>query len=352
MGSVPRRLLDSDTLGLDLSDTLVDGVPRGAAAVGSETAEVSPGESSGVRRKNRSEMRRWSPDRPSDPACLLGTRVSGRYELRAVLGTGGMGAVYHARDLHEGVDVAIKILRAELAGNAEATHRFLREARTTASLDHPNIVRTIEAGLEPGSGLLFLVMERLEGETAEEALERRGKFPLDEALRIAAAVLRGLSAAHQAGVIHRDLKPANVFLTGSTVKLIDFGIAKSAKTTGPFKLTTPGVVLGTPQYLSPEQARGEPNLDARVDVYAVGILLYELLSGQLPFDHPCYMQVIAAICREAPPPLAARVPGGVPPEVEAIIATAMHKDRTQRFPSAVEMLEAIDALAAGAGGSI
>jgi len=327
---------------VDLGDTLIEGVPHGAAAEGKETTEVVFEESSGVRR--RSKTMSWSTERKSDPLSLLGTKLVGRYELMDVLGTGGMGAVYRARDTQGESEVAIKILRAELAGSAEAIHRFLREARTTASLVHPNVIQIIDVGLEATSGLLFLVMELLHGETAEAALERRRRFPLEEALEIVASVLRGLAVAHKAGIIHRDLKPANVFLTDGAVKLIDFGIAKSATTTGQMslKLTTPGVVLGTPHYLSPEQARGEPNLDLRVDIYAVGVLLYELLSGDTPFDRPGYMQVLAAICREAPRPLHEVAPD-VPPEVEAIVARAMSKERDQRYISAGEMLAAVEA---------
>jgi eukaryotic-like serine/threonine-protein kinase len=256
-----------------------------------------------------------------------------------------MGAVYRARDLELGVDVAIKVLKSELAENAEAIHRFLREARTAGAVIHQNVIRIRDAGVESESGHLYIVMELLDGQTAETALDQRGPFPLDEVLRIATCVAAGLAAAHRAGIIHRDLKPANVFLTRKgDVKLIDFGIAKAAgRGDGSVQLTTPGIVLGTPNYLSPEQARGESDLDPRADVYALGVVMYELLCGETPFERPGYMQVLSAICSEEPRDLGTLI-AGLPEPVLQLIRRAMSRRREDRFGSAAEMLAALEAI--------
>src|SRR5262245_4896576 len=223
-----------------------------------------------------------------------GTRL-GPYEVVAALGAGGMGEVYRARDIRLGRDVAIKLLPEAFAADPDRLRRFEQEARAIAALNHPNICQLHDVG--PG----YLVLEYVDGEPLQ------GRMPVDSAVRIAIQVASALEAAHRRGILHRDLKPANILVTrDGTAKLLDFGVAKllASSVSGPDDVTRTidGAVLGTPAYMSPEQAEGKP-LDARSDIFSFGSVLYEMLSGTRAFTGHTTAQVVSAILRDEPPPL-------------------------------------------------
>ena len=222
---------------------------------------------------------------PPDPALLVGTVLDGRYELTGHLASGGMGAVFRARHVHLRKDVAVKVLRPELASSPDLVERFRREAEIASALEHDNIVRVTDFGRSE-EGLLFLAMELLAGESLFDRLRREGTLPPVRAVGLLFQVCAGLQAAHAMGVVHRDLKPENVFLARTpggreVVKLLDFGIAKFARGPGD-GATQVGVVVGTPEYLSPEQAMGLP-VDGRADLYTVGLIAFRMLTGRHPF---------------------------------------------------------------------
>ncbi|MGD1149236.1 MAG: protein kinase [Thermoanaerobaculaceae bacterium] len=268
----------------------------------------------------------------------------GPYEIVALLGAGGMGLVYRARDTRLGRDVAIKVLPAEFAEDAERLRRFEREARATAALSHPNILEVHDVGTF--EGVPYLVEELLEGESLKEKIER-GALPASEAIGVAVQIARGLAAAHEKGIVHRDLKPANVFLTKhGAVKILDFGLAKLVEgvplgeadtlTHAPTGATEFGRVLGTVAYMAPEQARGLP-VDQRADVFGFGVVLYEMLAGQRPFRGATATDTVAAILKEEPAPL----PASVPPDLVAVIGKCLAKVPEKRYSSGSEVLAAL-----------
>lgn len=272
-----------------------------------------------------------------------GEVLGGRYRLFRLLGQGGMGSVYEAT-LEElpHLRVAVKVLHADLAERPDLIARFRREAEMVAAIDHPNIVRVLDFH-EPEGGPVFLVMERLEGMTLGQAL-CDGALPPSRAIFIAFQILEALSAAHETGVIHRDLKPDNVFLTSISglsdiVKLLDFGIAKLMMREGQQKLTDTGVVVGTPPYMAPEHARGLP-IDIRADIYAVGCILYEALSGEAPFKAANYNALLLSIVASKPTPLGELRPE-LDPELLAVVAKAMAPAPSERFQTAAEMAQAL-----------
>jgi len=254
------------------------------------------------------------------------------YDIGEVIGRGGMGVVY--RGLHTGLDrpVAVKFLSETLSGDPEFAGRFLREARICAKLDHPGIVRVYDTGTDAGRP--YIVMELLEGETLRQRI-KRGPMPEEEALAVARHVLAALANAHALGIVHRDIKPGNVFLCRSgAVKVMDFGIARAATEA---RLTGTGAQLGTPEYMSPEQVEGK-TADHRSDLYAVGILLYEMLTGDVPFrgDTPI---VILHMQVAKPPP---QLPSTVSKRVRAGVMKALAKRPEERFASAEEMFHGLD----------
>ncbi|HRZ08958.1 MAG TPA: serine/threonine-protein kinase, partial [Gemmatimonadales bacterium] len=211
--------------------------------------------------------------------------ISGRYTLERELGRGGMAVVWLARDLRHGRPVAIKILHPELAG-AIGVDRFIREVRLAAGLQHPNIVPILDSGvleLEGGTPLPWYAMAYLEGESLRTRLSRERQLPVDEAVHITLAVADALEAAHRQGIVHRDIKPDNIFLSDGQVYVIDFGIAKALVETGGERLTSTGLAIGTPAYMSPEQASAG-RVDARSDQYSLATVLYEMLTGEPPFS--------------------------------------------------------------------
>ena len=278
-----------------------------------------------------------------------GSRL-GPYEVLSILGTGGMAEVYRARDTRLGRDIALKVVNEALAGDPELVHRFEQEARLAGSLNHPNLVAVYDVGLHEGSP--YFITELLKGESLRNRLSR-GRVPLDTALDWGGQLAQGLAAAHARGIVHRDVKPENVFVTSDGhVKLLDFGIAKLAEASraeGPHGMlddtvtptegqTRTGAILGTPAYMSPEQVRGE-KVDARTDVFSLGALLYEMLSGRRPFPGDSLVESGHAILHDEPPPLP-----GVPPPLAQLIRRCLAKDPEARFQSARDLAFALEAL--------
>jgi serine/threonine protein kinase len=274
-----------------------------------------------------------------------GTKL-GPYEIAAPLGSGGMGEVYRARDTRLDRSVAIKILPAHLADNAEAGERFEREARTISSLNHPNICQLHDVGQQ--DGVRYLVMELLDGETLAERL-RRGPLPLEQVLRYAAEIATGLQAAHRCGVVHRDLKPGNIMLTKSGAKLMDFGLAKGISAPKPVSaeltasltsshatpLTQQGTIVGTFQYMSPEQVEGR-EADARCDIFSLGAVLYEMMTGKRAFEGKTLVSVAASILEKEPEPIRILQPL-TPPSLERVIKKCLAKEPDERWQSAGDL---------------
>lgn len=282
-------------------------------------------------------------DSQRDP--LVGRVLDHRYRLQGVLGRGGAGTVYRAELEAIGKPVAIKVLRKVDEDQDKAFARFEREARAASKLGEVHIIDIFDFGYTD-DGLAFLVMELLHGEDLAELLERRGYIPLHEAIPLIAQCCQGLGAAHAAGIIHRDLKPENIFLKdqgaeGPLVKLVDFGLAKICDTEiggdPSRKLTTTGMIFGTPQYMSPEQCLSRPT-DHRADIYAIGCILYELLTGKVPFDGDTFMGVLNQHVCDPPPAMRVVNPQAVvPPQVEAVIYRCLDKEAGRRPQSMSEL---------------
>lgn len=279
----------------------------------------------------------WTPS--DDP--LLGTVIDRRYELEALIGQGGVGRVYRARDAELGRSLAIKVLRRELSDDPELRERFLREAETASRVVHPGIVRISDWG-HLADGRPFFVMDLLEGSSLRAVLARHGRLPPARAIEIARRVAEALAAAHQAGIVHRDLKPDNVQLApDGRVELLDFGLAIAVDSTA--QQGGSRVAFGTPHYMSPEQAAGDP-VDGRADLYALGVVLYEMLTGRVPFDAPTHAEVLGQQQSAAPLP-PSRVPGVTTPlgELEVVVLRCLEKRPEERFRSPRELLSALEA---------
>jgi len=266
------------------------------------------------------------------PAQLerLGTALAGRYAVECELGRGGMATVYLADDLKHRRKVAIKVLRPEL-GSLLGSDRFLHEIRVAASLNHPHILALHDSG--DVDGLLYYVMPYIRGESLRQKLKREKQLSIEEALRVAGQVAAALDHAHAHGLIHRDIKPENILLHEGEAMVADFGIALAVSTAPGSRLTGTGLVLGTPEYMSPEQASGEPALDARSDVYSLGCVLYELLTGEPPHSGATPQAVIARRITD-PAPAVRRLRPTVPPNVEQALMKALAKVPADRFASA------------------
>jgi predicted Ser/Thr protein kinase len=273
-------------------------------------------------------------------------QVLGHCRLTRKIGEGGMGVVWLARHETLEKDVAVKVLPAGFASEPEAVQRFLREARSAARLEHPNVVQVLDAGSSEGTH--FIVMQFVDGTDLQKVLKKKGKLEVADALAIAKRVALALGAAHKMGIIHRDIKPANILLTKQgRVMVADFGLARDIK--GGASLTNSQDVMGTPHYLSPEQARGE-DLDGRSDLYSLGGTLYTLLTGKQPFtgSSPVSVAVKHASADEKPEPVRKLVPD-IPAPVEALVEKLMAKKAADRYPSGETVAAAIDAIKTGHG---
>jgi serine/threonine-protein kinase len=275
------------------------------------------------------------------------TVIAGKYRLLRELATGGMGAVWVAHHLGLDEDVAIKFMRAALPELADARARFAREARAAARLRGPHVVEVLDHGVD--GDMPYLVMELLQGEHLGERLRREGRLSLRAASTIAEQVARALSRAHRAGIVHRDLKPANVFLAcvdgEELVKILDFGIAKHLDAP-PADATHTDVLMGSPQYMSPEQARGARSVDHRADLWSLGAILFRAVTGVPAFDGRTAVDILLRVCA-GPPPLPSRVAPGLPPALDGFFARALDRDPARRFASAAELVAAFAALCGG-----
>jgi eukaryotic-like serine/threonine-protein kinase len=262
--------------------------------------------------------------------------LADRYTLDRELGRGGMASVLLARDLQHDREVALKVLHPELASTVGAD-RFKREIRVAARLQHPNILRILDSG-ETLGGQLWFTMPFVEGENVYERLQREYQLAPAEALRIATAAASALAYAHEQGVVHRDIKPDNILLSGDEVLVADFGVARAVSEVQE-KLTATGMVVGTPTYMSPEQASGDKAIDGRTDIFALGCVLYEMLAGEPPFKGPNPQATLMR--RFMGPPRALRPMVQIPEHVEAAIVRALAKDPAERFATAAELSDAL-----------
>jgi serine/threonine-protein kinase len=277
----------------------------------------------------------------------LGAALADRYRLERELGQGGMATVYLAEDIRHHRKVAIKVLRPDLTA-ALGPDRFTQEIEIAARLQHPNLLGVFDSG--SAEGFLYYVMPYVDGESLRERLSRQGELPVHEAVRILSEIADALAHAHSRGVVHRDIKPENVMLSGRHALVMDFGVAKAVnEASGQNRLTTLGVALGTPAYMAPEQASADPHLDHRVDIYALGVMGYELLAGRPPFTGASPQQVLAAHVMQAPELLSSHRPS-LSPALTSVIMKALEKRPADRWQSAEEMLTQLEPLATPSGG--
>jgi Tol biopolymer transport system component len=273
--------------------------------------------------------------------------LADRYALERELGRGGMATVYLAQDLKHHRQVAVKVLRAEIAASLGAD-RFSREIEVAARLQHPHILPLLDSG--EAAGFLYYVMPFVEGESLRERLSHKGELPVHDALRVIIEVVDALAHAHSHGVVHRDVKPDNIMLSGRHALVMDFGVAKAvSEASGRNQLTTAGVALGTPAYMAPEQAAADPHLDHRVDIYAVGALGYELLTGRPPFIGRTPQEVLAAHVTQSPDPVERYRPG-LSPAISQVIMRCLAKRPADRWQDAEELLRELEPLATPSGG--
>lgn len=265
--------------------------------------------------------------------------LADRYAIERDIGTGGMATVYLARDLKHDRRVALKVLDPELAA-VMGVERFLAEIRVTANLQHPNLLPLFDSGKTP-DGSLFYVMPFVEGESLRQRLEREKQLPVDEAIRLTTAIASAVDYAHRHNVIHRDLKPENVLLQDGQPLVADFGIALAISHAGGHRITQTGLSLGTPSYMSPEQATGDRAIDGRTDIYSLGAMLYEMLTGEPPHTGSTAQAIIARVLTEKPRPVRATRPA-VPPHVEMALERALEKLPADRWPSAGEFCDALN----------
>ncbi|MFH1434797.1 MAG: serine/threonine-protein kinase [Pseudomonadota bacterium] len=281
----------------------------------------------------------------------IGKIVGGKYELLKLLGEGGMGAVYEARNVEIRNHVAMKLLHGAMASNAELRQRFIREAIAAAEIGHENIINVFDKGVDQATGAIYLVMELLKGETLAEKIKKEGPLPVAQTVDIMLQVLSALKGAHGKGIVHRDIKPENIFLTkiagrNNFVKILDFGIAKMKEPVDGQALTSTGTVMGTAHYMAPEQIASSHNIDGRVDVYSCGVILYEALTGRVPFDAPSVHGVIYKIMNEnAPDPR--NINSSLSEDVAKILTRAIRRDPRERYATPEEFAAAIEPLGSG-----
>ena len=281
----------------------------------------------------------------SDP--YTGTTIDGRYVVERIIGEGGMGVVYAAHHQAIGKRVALKILRVDMAGDREIVERFTNEARAASAVGSPHIVDITDFGRLP-DGSAYFVMEYLDGPSLGDEIARCGMLSLDRVVKLGKQIALGLQAAHERGVVHRDLKPDNIMLAsrqgeGDFAKILDFGIAKLGKAS--MKLTKAGAVFGTPHYMAPEQAAGQP-VDHRADIYSLGIILYELCAGRVPFDGENFMSILTQHMQKAPIRLVNLLPG-FPRNLDAVISKCLAKSTEQRYQTMSEVVADLERVERG-----
>jgi len=283
-------------------------------------------------------------------SIVAGQVIDGKYRILRELGVGGMGAVYEGENTRIHRKVAIKVLHANVAQKADIVQRFEREAQAAGRIGSEHIVEVLDLGNLP-DGERFMVMEYLDGESLTSRIKVRGRLSAIETTILLRQLLEGLGAAHAAGIIHRDLKPDNVFLVKSRgqdfVKILDFGVSKFSATDESFSMTRTGAVMGTPYYMSPEQARGQ-QIDQRSDLYSIGVVAYQAVTGRVPFNAETFNELIFKIALETPEPVELVVPG-FDPGFATIITRAMARDPQYRFQSAAEFAHTLEQWQASAG---
>jgi eukaryotic-like serine/threonine-protein kinase len=282
-----------------------------------------------------------------------GDLIQDKYRITRLIGQGGMGAVYEGENVVIARRVAIKVLHGMLAGDSSVIERFEREAQAAGRIGNDHILEVLDMG-RLNNNDRFMVMEYLDGETLDQRCERVGRLTEAELYPILRQLLTGLAAAHAAGIVHRDLKPDNIFVLQQKaghrdfVKIIDFGISKFTAGGANFKMTMTGAIMGTPYYMAPEQAKGGKNVDMRSDVYAVGVVMFKALAGQVPFQADSFNELIFKIALSETPRLGAVVPD-IDPELDAIVAKAMARNLEDRYQSALQLRDALDVWADGRG---
>jgi len=290
------------------------------------------------------------PIESPSPPLRPGEELSQKYRIDALIASGGMGFVFSATHLELENSVAIKVLRPELAHDPVATARFVNEARALARLKSQHAVRVLDIAPLP-SGSPYVVMEYLSGSDLRTLLANGQPLPIEAAVECVLQACEAVAEAHSLGIVHRDLKPENLFLTNepsgsALIKVLDFGISKSLKTRGMRALTHPSFALGSPHYMSPEQMHSPRDVDARSDIWSIGVVLYELLTGRCPFEDRDLGVLFAKIQNE--PPLPTRVHRAeIPPELEAVVMRCLEKEQTERYQSVAELMDALRPFAAG-----
>jgi eukaryotic-like serine/threonine-protein kinase len=283
------------------------------------------------------------------PRILTGQILGGKFEIVGLLGEGGTGTVYEAIRVAEKDSIALKVIHTHLLGDKQIRGRFTREANILRRLQGPHLLAVLDYGEIPdprgsSAGFLYLALPKVDGPALDHLIATEGPLPIDRALDIILEVCAALNSAHSQGIIHRDLKPANVLLEGGKkVIVVDFGMAKivTGGGTGTTALTAHNMVFGTPEYMAPEQARGD-ELDARCDIYATGVMLYELLTGSVPFTGATPLNVLTAHLTMPPPPPSSKDPNRrIPPALEAVVLHAIAKDPAARYATASELSAAI-----------
>ena len=269
---------------------------------------------------------------------LLREPLADKYEIESLLGSGGMGAVYLARDIKHDRPVAIKVLHPEFAQSL-GSERFLREVAVTAKLSHPHVLPLYDSG--DADGFLYYVMPLIEGEDLGERIAREKQLPIKDTVHIAKEVAEAIGYAHSMGLVHRDIKPGNIMLSGGHAIVVDFGIARAVDAAADGdKITQTGMSVGTPSYMAPEQAMAD-EIDGRADLYSLGCVIYEMLVGQVPFTAPTPSGVIARHAMDSVPPVTI-MREAIPDELEDVIMQAMAKTPADRYQTGMEMAEALD----------
>ena len=283
-----------------------------------------------------------------DHPSALAAALADRYRIVRELGAGGMATVYLAEDLKHHRQVALKVLRDDLTASL-GKERFLREVSIAAGLTHPHILPLHDSG--EAAGHLFYVMPYVDGPSLRQKLQRAGELPIADAVRVLRDVADAMAHAHKRGVVHRDLKPENVMLTERHAMVTDFGVAKAlTEATGRQTLTTAGVALGTPAYMSPEQATADPHMDHRSDVYSFGVLAYELLTGRTPFSGGSPQEMLAAHVTTAASPVT-NYRASIPPALAALVMKCLEKKPADRWQRAEELIPQLEAVLTPSGGT-